>query len=104
MGIATYLSLNLVFVAVVLLVLKPWLRGSWRATLSVALHLVVLTVIFDSIIIWLGIVAYDQTKLLGFNIGLAPVEDFFYAILAAIMVPAIWRAVGNRQGSDVEKN
>lgn len=96
MGIVTYLSLNVLVTVIVLLVLKPWIRQPRRTTLSIALHLIVMTAVFDSLIIWLGIVAYDPAKILGLKIALAPVEDFFYAIVAAVMVPAIWRRLGER--------
>jgi lycopene cyclase domain-containing protein len=91
---ATYLTLNLLFIAVVLVALriKPS-RPSipWVVTL---IALLVLTAIFDSLIINAGIVAYDSSKLLGIYIGSAPIEDFFYAVLAIILIPAIWHKLG----------
>jgi lycopene cyclase domain-containing protein len=50
--------------------------------------------VFDSFIVSLGIVAYDHTKLLGLSIGSAPIEDFFYAILAGFMIPLLWKLTG----------
>ena len=61
---------------------------TWWLTLAL---LLVLTLVFDNIIIWAGIVGYDTTKTLEVFIGYVPVEDFFYAILAAILVPVIWK-------------
>jgi lycopene cyclase domain-containing protein len=86
----TYILLNLVFLACVLglfaqHLVKP--TKTWWITFAV---LIVLTALFDSIIIWAGIVGYDTTKILGLYVGYAPIEDFFYAILAVILVPTLW--------------
>ena len=64
---------------------KP--NKSWWITLAI---LLVLTAVFDSIIIWAGIVGYDTQKILGLYVGKAPVEDFFYALLAVLIVPTLW--------------
>jgi lycopene cyclase domain-containing protein len=55
--------------------------------------LLAMTAIFDNLIIMSGIVDYNHTLLLGVYIGVAPVEDFFYAILAVILVPALWHSI-----------
>lgn len=60
---------------------------AWWITFAL---LLLLTAVFDSIIIWAKIVGYDPDKILGVYIGFAPIEDFFYAILAVIIVPALW--------------
>lgn len=88
---ATYVILNLAFMAVAitaLVVLKAW---HWSKTsIQVLVILLALTAIFDSLIIKAGIVAYDASLLLGLYIGAAPIEDFFYAIFAAILIPSVW--------------
>ena len=92
---ATYVALNVVFLAVVLTVLK-W-RGLLVWNRSVVVTLCILTVctaVFDSLIIAAGIVDYDTTKILGVYIGAAPIEDFMYALLAAAIVPALWKGFG----------
>lgn len=68
---------------------------SWVITLGA---LLVLTAIFDSIIIWAGIVGYDSHKILGLYIGFAPIEDFFYAILAVLIVPILWNVFDTKKG------
>lgn len=87
---ATYLILNVVFLFVVLLLLRPrripHLRA-WFATLAV---LLLLTAVFDNLIIHFDIVAYDVSKLLGVYVGSAPIEDFFYSLLAVFLIPIIW--------------
>lgn len=87
----TYLVLNLVFMAAILFlfvktVSKP--SSAWWITLGA---LLLLTVIFDNLIIAAGIVDYDTSKLMGLYIGVAPIEDFFYTVLAVILVPVLWR-------------
>lgn len=92
----TYLLLNLVFILVVVIALglKPG-RPS-RPWLICLFALLVLTLIFDNIIIALEIVGYDYTKLLGVYAGIAPIEDFMYAILAVIMITALWQRLGRK--------
>ena len=87
----TYVLLNVIFMAITLVVLHRYLPALNRAWYMTALILIVLTVIFDNVIIGLGIVAYDPHKILGLYIYKAPVEDFFYALLAVYIVPALWR-------------
>ena len=87
---ATYIILNVVFVAAVVLLLKvPVHRPSkhWLTSLGV---LLLMTAQFDSLIIAFSVVAYDPSKLLGVYIGKAPLEDFFYALLAMLIVPLIY--------------
>lgn len=88
---AAYLIVNLVFMAAMLalFMVKPrWPSRNWLVALAIIL---VMTAIFDSLIVGLDIVAYDSSKILGIYIGKAPLEDFMYAILAMILVPAVWR-------------
>ncbi|MFZ1250666.1 MAG: lycopene cyclase domain-containing protein [Candidatus Microsaccharimonas sp.] len=87
----TYLILNIVFIVCIVVVLgivikKP--SKSWLITLGV---LMVLTLVFDNVIVGTRIVGYDTSKLLGIYLGVAPVEDFFYALLAVIIVPFLWK-------------
>lgn len=90
----TYLILNVVFLAcIVFLLVQSYKKPSkvWWITLVV---LLALTLIFDNVIIAAGIVGYDSSKLLGIYLGTAPIEDFFYAVLAVIIVPVLWNKVG----------
>lgn len=88
---ATYLVLNIVFMAVVLIALGALGALRWNRTMTwVMVILLVLTAVFDSLIIMAGIVDYDYELLLGLKIGAAPVEDFFYAVLAGVLVPNVW--------------
>lgn len=87
---ATYIILNIVFLAVVLVLLRVKLHRPSKAWYVTLWSLLILTAVFDSIIVALHIVDYDPEKILGILIGYAPVEDFFYAILAAVVVPILW--------------
>jgi len=59
--------------------------------------LVALTAVFDNVIVGTGIVAYDGSKILGLRIGVAPVEDFSYAVAAALALPALWVLLRGRR-------
>lgn len=88
----SYLILNVVFMGLLGLVvylLKP-VKFNYQRLLTLVAILLIMTAIFDSIIIALGLVTYDIDKILGLYIGRAPIEDFAYAIVAAVIVPIIW--------------
>jgi lycopene cyclase domain-containing protein len=88
---ATYLVLNVIVLLAVTIVAR-WRRFRFgrRWTLPV-IGLLILTLVFDNVIILAGIVTYDPAKILGVYLGKAPVEDFAYAIVASILVPVLWR-------------
>ena len=91
----TYLIVNIVFIGIVLFLFaksfqKP--TPAWWITLAA---LLILTLIFDNLAIWAGMFHYAPEKILGIHIGLAPVEDFFYALLAALLIPTLWRHFGS---------
>jgi lycopene cyclase domain-containing protein len=91
---ATYLVLNASFILAVCAVLARQLRRPtkpWYITLAV---LVVLTIIFDNILILLDAYSYEPSKLLGIYIGVMPIEDLMYALLAAILIPSLWQRLG----------
>ena len=52
--------------------------------------LVALTAVFDNVMIAAGLFTYPPEHLSGLRIGLAPLEDFSYAICAAFLVPAVF--------------
>ena len=92
---ATYIVLNTVYLVTVLAILKRRGLLVWNRSVLVTLCImIVCTAIFDSLIITAGIVDYDTTKILGMYIGTAPIEDFMYALLAVVIVPALWKGFG----------
>lgn len=90
----TYVLINIPFLlvaaAVTLATVRlPRFRERMVASLAGAVVLVILTAIFDNVIIGTGLVAYDEEHRSGILIGLAPIEDFAYAVAAAFLVPAV---------------
>jgi lycopene cyclase domain-containing protein len=90
----TYLILNVFMLTIVVLALKKArFRRAQMLTLGIILAI---TIIGDSIIIGLGIVDYSVQKNIGISIGVAPIEDFFYPIAAAILIPSLWELIGKK--------
>lgn len=97
---ATYLIVNCLFLVAALVIFRVRLKRPARADYLTLMALLILTAVFDSIIVGFGIVGYDQSQILGIYIGNAPIEDFFYALLAVMMVPALWNRLGKRHAKD----
>lgn len=89
---ATYLALNIVVLAIVMLALRIRAKKPSRAWVVAFLSLLLLTFVFDNIMIALGMFTYAPDKILGIQLLLAPVEDFMYPMLACILLPALWNA------------
>jgi lycopene cyclase domain-containing protein len=90
----TYGDLNFIFITVALI--ATWIiKSRFRCftTPIVALPMLVLTALFDNIIVASGIVDYDDSKLVGISVGVIPIEDFAYTVVAILLVPAIWKAM-----------
>lgn len=89
----TYLLISLPFL---LLALVLWILRRNSAprqpavTAIIMVVLLMLTAIFDNLMIWGELVGYGDAQRLGLQIGLVPVEDFFYPIFVALIVPAFW--------------
>ena len=86
----TYVILNIVVILIVIFALRIKPRRPSRAWIYMFIALIALTLIFDSLMISLGFFYYTPEKITGLTIGPAPIEDFFYAVLAAVMIPALW--------------
>lgn len=83
----SYLGLNAIFLgAVVLVGLAMRKQLPWRAIFLSTGVLLVATAIFDNLIVGTGIVAYDESLILGIKIGYAPIEDFAYALAAPLLI------------------
>lgn len=104
----TYLALNAVFllvtVAVAVVAALTRSRRSAGATarttvgasaMAVTVTLL-LTAVFDNVMIAVGLFTYESDRIVGLMIGLAPIEDFFYPVAAAILLPAIWALASRR--------
>jgi len=68
---------------------RPGLRRRLAASVVTAVILVALTVIFDNAMIAAGLFTYHDALISGIRVGLAPIEDLSYPIVAAFAVPAI---------------
>lgn len=79
-------------------------RRRWIATAIAAAVLLVLTAVFDTVMIAAGLFAYADGTRLGPTVGLAPIEDFAYPIAAVLVVPAVWTLARGRarRGADDE--
>jgi lycopene cyclase domain-containing protein len=89
----TYGEMNLIFLAIA--GIATWIIKSRFQCFTAPLVMVpmlILTAVFDNLIILAGIVGYDEAKLLGISIGVVPIEDFAYTVVAVLLVPAIWKA------------
>jgi lycopene cyclase domain-containing protein len=93
--VTTYLLLAVPFLAVALgtlLVARRRTGGPGWREVGIGLGvLLVLTVVFDNVIVGAGLVGYDTSRTLGVLMGVAPVEDLAYAVAAGLLLPALWR-------------
>ena len=106
----TYWTLNAFFLggvavvaiaAVVRARLNAVVGVRWRAVGVTALLLLVMTAVFDNIMIGVGLVGYDESLISGAFVGIAPLEDFAYALAAVVLLPSIWSLLSRRPGSSV---
>ena len=87
----TYLLLTVTVMALVVIyafLMRHWLVA--KPLVGTAAVMLILTAIFDNVIIATGIVAYDQEKISGIMVGVAPIEDFAYTVLAIVLVPSLF--------------
>ncbi|MGV0870500.1 lycopene cyclase domain-containing protein [Corynebacterium sp.] len=68
-----------------------------RVTAIVAGVLFALTIVFDNLMIWAGLVGYSDSHRLGIDIGLIPAEDLLYPLVAALIIPAVWPGKGTKR-------
>ncbi|MGV1034342.1 MAG: lycopene cyclase domain-containing protein [Microbacteriaceae bacterium] len=95
-----YLALNLAVIAgtlVLVLLIGWWLHRTgrpplrWSALALTAVALVLITALFDNIMIAVGLFSYAPSALVGLHLGLAPLEDFAYPLVAALLMPTLWQ-------------
>ena len=96
----TYLEMSVPFLAwaIGLTALARWKFGlKLRALVLPILALLGATAIFDNLIIWSGLVAYDDSRILGIRIGHAPIEDFLYTVVAVMLAASMWRILERKE-------
>ena len=97
----TYWMLNAIFLAPVLVVgVLAARRLRWPALGITAAVLLVMTAVFDNIMISVGLVDYAPQLISGAFIGIAPLEDFAYAVAAIVGLPSLWVLLGRRESVD----
>jgi len=93
-----YLLLNLAFMLIAFVGLNVFVRRTpWPKLLRTLLVMLLVTLVFDNLIIGLGIVDYDISKLSGVYLGLAPIEDFAYTVVSVFMVASIWHKLNGQK-------
>ncbi|WP_110181242.1 lycopene cyclase domain-containing protein [Nocardioides solisilvae] len=103
LGLATlFLAATLPLLLVAVLLRRPGRRW-WAATGLTALALLVLTVVFDSLMIAADLFRFDEEALSGVHVGLAPLEDLAWPLAAVAVVPSVVLLLtpGRRARADV---
>lgn len=76
--------------------------GTWLLGVGgVLVVLLLMTAVFDNIMIGIGLVGYDPALISGAFIGIAPLEDFAYALAAAVLLPSLWVLLERRTPAPV---
>jgi lycopene cyclase domain-containing protein len=93
-----YLALNVVFMLMAFVILNVIVRKSpWKLIGWTLLAMGLVTLIFDNVIVGLGIVDYDLNKISGVLLGLVPIEDFAYTIVSVLAVGSIWHLMTRKK-------
>jgi lycopene cyclase domain-containing protein len=96
----TYWALNAAFLAVAAVVALAAVLARraprWRAVGMTAIVVLALTAVFDNAMIGVGLVDYDRDLISGAFVGIAPLEDFAYALAAVVLLPSLWSLLGGR--------
>ncbi|HXD28448.1 MAG TPA: lycopene cyclase domain-containing protein [Arthrobacter sp.] len=93
---SAYAALNCTFVGFALLPLLAVALGGRlgrRTMAAVGLAvggMLLLTAVFDNLMIGMGLFTYSEATLAGPLVGLAPLGDFAYPLGAAILLPSAW--------------
>jgi lycopene cyclase domain-containing protein len=75
-------------------------RSWWASTTVATVVLLVLTAVFDSLMIAADLFRYDESALTGHRVLLAPVEDFAWPLAAGLGLPALWALLGPKGGHE----
>ena len=68
-----------------------------RAAGLTTVVLLVMTAVFDNVMIGVGLVGYDESRISGAKLGVAPLEDFGYSVAALVLLPSVWTLLGGRR-------
>ncbi|WIE65298.1 lycopene cyclase domain-containing protein [Curtobacterium sp. MCLR17_036] len=78
-------------------------RVAVTTSLVAGVALLVMTIVFDNVIVGLGIVDYDAGLISGAKIGVIPVEDLAYAMSAVVLLPSLWVLFDRSGGRDATR-
>ena len=95
----TYLTMSIPYMlwSVGLTALAKWkFRLRLQSLVVPVAALLVSTALFDNLIVGSGLVAYDESRIIGVRIGVAPIEDFLYAIVAVLVTASVWQILRRR--------
>jgi small toxic polypeptide LdrA/B/C/D len=92
----TYLLLDIIFILIICFVLQVKFQKPSRRTLLILCALLFLTLVFDSVLIYFHIIEYALDRISGLRVGLAPIEDYAYPILAVVIIPVLWKRFGKK--------
>ncbi|MEW1962869.1 lycopene cyclase domain-containing protein [Microbacterium sp. NPDC077644] len=102
----TYLLLSLPFVAVGVVVFLIGAAAAHRAGAAqayfsswaaAAFVLLILTAVFDNIMIAAGFFDYREDGISGIRLALMPVEDFLYPIAGSLLLAGVWQLLGGER-------
>lgn len=95
----TYWMLNALFLTAILVTVAAAILSSrrvareslhWRAIALTGLVLIVMTAVFDNVMIGIGLVDYNPEVTAPTRLGVAPLEDFAYTVAAVLLLPTVW--------------
>jgi lycopene cyclase domain-containing protein len=72
-------------------------RLNLRALGLAATLTLLMTLVFDNLIILVGIVGYDEALISGVKLGVAPIEDFSYTLVGLVLIPLTWELLGRKK-------
>ncbi len=94
----SYLGIALPPVLLACLIALLFLKHLNLRALGWATALVLLmTLVFDNLIILAGIVGYDESLISGIRLGIAPIEDFSYTLVGLVLIPLTWELLGKKK-------
>jgi lycopene cyclase domain-containing protein len=94
----SYLSIALPPVLLAGLIAFAFRRHLQLRALRLATALLLLmTLVFDNLIILAGIVGYDESLISGIKLGVAPIEDFSYTLVGLVLIPLTWEFLGKKK-------
>ena len=75
-------------------------RQWWLATGGTITVLLVLTVVFDSLMIMADLFRFDESFLLGVYVWRAPVEDLAWPVAASLLLPSVRVLLSSSRSAD----